>query len=136
MSVVVVALPTAAVIGISAVNSVSDEVGSFPDLFTKCYFLVEQKVTNRRDANKLITNVETGKTLVASAIDPVTKKVYVANYGDDSISVIDGTSNKILSQYSLGFTPVALAVNPITNHLFVINYISGLISIDLGKIVG
>ena len=82
--------------------------------------------------NKLITNIEIGITPVALAINPVTNIIYVANYGDNSISVIDGQTNKVIARYSLGFTPVALAINPVTSRIFIADYITGLVSMELG----
>jgi YVTN family beta-propeller protein len=72
---------------------------------------------------------------VALAINPITNKVYVANYGDNSVSVIDGLTNKIESRYSLGITPVALAINPITNKMYILDYISGVTSLNLKRLI-
>ena len=43
----------------------------------------------------LPTNIPLGKDPRDIAINPITNKVYVANYGNNSISVIDGNTDKV-----------------------------------------
>jgi YVTN family beta-propeller protein len=55
------------------------------------------------------------------AVNPNTNHIYVANYGSDSVSVIDGTSNTVVATVAVGIDPWAVAVNPNTNLVYVAN---------------
>jgi DNA-binding beta-propeller fold protein YncE len=62
------------------------------------------------------------------AVNPVTNKVYIANYcGSDpncgsigTVTVIDGITNNTLS-VNVGYNPVSIAVNTATNKIYVVN---------------
>jgi YVTN family beta-propeller protein len=56
----------------------------------------------------------------AVAVNPVTNKIYVANFSDNNITVIDGATNSTAT-VPVGATPQALAVNPVTNKIYVAN---------------
>ena len=55
------------------------------------------------------------------AVNPVTNKVYVANYSSANVTVIDGRSEST-SDVGAGNNPCAVAVNPVTNKVYVANY--------------
>ena len=52
-----------------------------------------------------------------------TNIVYVANYDDDTVSVIDGKTNSVTSNIKVGTSPSAVSVNPSTNIVYVTNYV-------------
>ena len=52
----------------------------------------------------------------AVAVNPVTNKIYVANYVSDNVTVIDGATNGTTT-VGVGTSPVAVAVNPVTNKI-------------------
>jgi len=54
------------------------------------------------------------------AINPVTNKVYVANFGSSIVTVIDGLTNDT-TLVSAGSGPCAVTVNPVTNKVYVAN---------------
>ena len=54
------------------------------------------------------------------AVNPVTNKIYVANYGSDNVTVIDGATNATTT-VTAWTTPSAVAVNPVTNKIYVAN---------------
>jgi YVTN family beta-propeller protein len=68
---------------------------------------------------------------LAVAVNPVTNKVYVANFGDmdpaggrilgHTVSVIDGVTNATTT-VGVGIHPTGIAVNPVTNKVYVSNY--------------
>ncbi|UCG41895.1 MAG: YncE family protein, partial [candidate division WOR-3 bacterium] len=64
--------------------------------------------------------VAVGDSPCAVAVNPVTNKVYVANYDGDNVTVIDGATNDTLSVQS-GDCPSAVAVNPVLNRVYVTN---------------
>ena len=66
---------------------------------------------------------------VAVAVNPVSNKIYVANYGDGTVSVIDGTKNTATS-VAVGGAPSSLAVAAATNKIYVTNFYSSLIMLD------
>ena len=53
------------------------------------------------------------------AINATTNTVYVANRGDDTVSVIDGITGSLISAIGVGNAPGAVAVNPSTNTVYV-----------------
>jgi YVTN family beta-propeller protein len=61
-----------------------------------------------------------GKNPFGVAINPVTNKTYVSNYGDGTVTVMDFTSNTT-SLVSVGLKPYASAVNSVTNRIYVAN---------------
>ena len=64
--------------------------------------------------------VGTGSQPFAVAVNPVTNKIYVANRGQNTVTVIDGATNTTRTVI-VGIQPVALAVNPVTNKVYVAN---------------
>ena len=59
----------------------------------------------------------------AVAVNPVTNKVYVANYNfiPGEVTVIDGATN-VTKTVEAGYSPAAVAVNPVTNKIYVANF--------------
>jgi YVTN family beta-propeller protein len=53
------------------------------------------------------------------ATNPTTNRVYVANEGSDSVSVIDGATDTAMATIPLGGPPVGVAANPATNRIYV-----------------
>lgn len=77
------------------------------------------------------TSVKVGKDPVALAINQTTNRIYVANNGGGSVSVIDGTNDVVVATLNVGALPYVLGVNPVTNKIFVSNTFSDKItSID------
>jgi YVTN family beta-propeller protein len=62
-----------------------------------------------------------GQSPDAVAVNPVTNKVYVINAGDNTVSVIDGSTNAVTATVAIGGNPVAIAVNTMTNQIYVGN---------------
>ena len=55
--------------------------------------------------------------------------IYVSNYGDGTVSVIDGAQNTtITATVAVGQTPGSMAVDPVTNVIYVGNYGDGTVS--------
>ncbi len=72
-------------------------------------------------AQTLLENIGLGTSTlpIAIAVNPVTHKVYTANYFGNSVSVIDGNTNT--TQLISGiFQPAALAVDPVANKIYVL----------------
>ena len=62
------------------------------------------------------------------AVNPVTNKIYVADSGNASVTVIDGFTNETTT-LGVGDQPVAVAVNPVTNRIYVVNYGSASVTV-------
>jgi YVTN family beta-propeller protein len=67
------------------------------------------------------------------AVNPATNKIYVANYGANNVSVIDGTANTITATVTTGTNPDALAVDPSQNLIYAANFSSASVTIIDGS---
>ncbi|MGA3210861.1 MAG: beta-propeller fold lactonase family protein [Terriglobales bacterium] len=56
----------------------------------------------------------------AVAVNPVTHKIYVGNFGSNNVTVIDGATNAA-APLAAGTNPNAVAANPATNTVYVAN---------------
>jgi YVTN family beta-propeller protein len=77
------------------------------------------------DAQAVVATVAAGTNPQAVAVNPVTNKIYVANYnyttnGNSNVTVIDGATNSATT-VAVGPNPDAVAVNPNTNMIYVAN---------------
>jgi YVTN family beta-propeller protein len=79
-----------------------------------------------------LATVSTGTHPQALAVNPVTKKVYVANYGTNNVSVFDGMSNSVTATVAAGISPTAIAVNVNTNKIYVANFGAGTVTVING----
>ena len=68
----------------------------------------------------------------AIAVNPVTNTIYVANYDDDDVSVIDGSTNTVGHDISVGNNPDAILVDPVNNLIYVANYSSNSVTVING----
>jgi len=73
--------------------------------------------------------VKVGANHIALAIDRKTNKIYVANTGSGSISVIDGTSDDVVATIPGEAHPYAIAVNDITATVYVTNTYSNAVTV-------
>ena len=63
------------------------------------------------------------------AFNPRDGDMYVANYGDGTLSVIDSKGNSVIATIPVGEGPQWLAFNPRNGNLYVTNSISGTVSV-------
>src|SRR5271166_4214868 len=77
--------------------------------------------------------IPVGKGPVSLGVNPMTDTVYIANYTDNTVSVIDGVSNTVSSTINVGYSPINLDVNPTTNTIYVANNNDGTVSVIDGK---
>ena len=59
--------------------------------------------------------------LLGIAVNANTNRIYVTNYQDGTISVIDGINNKIIKTIKLEPGVEGIAINPLTNKIYVAN---------------
>jgi YVTN family beta-propeller protein len=87
------------------------------------------------DNQPVTTAVAVGQDPVALAANPVTDKIYVANQGSNSVTVIDGATNATTS-IPVGPAPSALALNTVTNKIYIANSGSGTVTVIDGATQG
>src|SRR6266850_203923 len=59
------------------------------------------------------------------AVNPVTNKIYVANFSTvGTCNVIDGATNTVTTTLNTGSFPFAVAVNPVTNKIYVLSFLN------------
>ncbi len=62
-------------------------------------------------------------------VDPRTGTVFVANAGDNDVSVIDEATNQVTGAIGVGDGPSAIAVDPTTGNIYVANGTAGTVSV-------
>ncbi|MBV9869287.1 MAG: hypothetical protein JO214_01465 [Frankiaceae bacterium] len=76
------------------------------------------------------TTVPVGSYPVGAAVDPVTHKVFVANDGSNSVTVLDGDTYKVENTLAnVGSAPSAAAVDPKTGRVFIGNFQGSSVSV-------
>ena len=88
-------------------------------------------------ADWVTKTVDVGTNPRATAANPITNKIYVANFSSSStsVTVIDGATNGT-APVTVGTGPRAIAVNPITNRIYVANYYSSDVTVINGATNG
>ena len=76
----------------------------------------------------VIATVPVGSSPVAVALNSVSNKIYVVNYADNTVTVIDGTTLSTTT-VSVGNTPVAVALNSVSNKIYVVNYADNTVTV-------
>jgi YVTN family beta-propeller protein len=82
-----------------------------------------------------IATLPSGQGPYAAAVNPVTNRIYIANYTGNSVTVIDG-SNHTTATVSAGIAPASVAVNPATNKIYVANFIGATLTVIDGATNG
>src|SRR5574341_1226626 len=77
-------------------------------------------------------SIKVGKQPIAIAVDPFTDTVYVANFDDNSVSVISRLNNTEISRIKVGNLPNAMFFDPDTHTLYVTNYSDNSVSVING----
>jgi len=77
--------------------------------------------------------VPTGAIPCAVAVNSVTNRIYVLNYADDSVTVIDGVNNHPVATVPVGRRPQAIAIDPTRNRIYVANTHSNSITVIDGE---
>ena len=57
---------------------------------------------NSSQTETLVTRIDVGEQPLHLAINPTAKKIYVTNFVDDTVSVIDSETNAVLKTISVG----------------------------------
>ena len=70
---------------------------------------------------------------MAAAVNEVTNRVYVVNYGSSDVTVIDGVSNRPIATVKVGLWPQQIAINTKTNTIYVVNTHANSVSVIDGR---
>ncbi|MGA8938097.1 MAG: hypothetical protein WB439_02925 [Acidobacteriaceae bacterium] len=81
------------------------------------------------DAKGTIARVTVGSSPVSIAVDRISGKVYVANSGDGTVSVLDGVTDALLATIPVGANPYSIAANAVTQKIFVSRTYSDLLTV-------
>ena len=79
-------------------------------------------------ADTSIDTVPVGSNPLVVAVNPVTNKTYVANFGSGTVTIIDGTNNSTRN-VDVGSQPHGIAINTLTNKIYVTNSDSSSVSV-------
>ena len=71
------------------------------------------------DPGTEMRRVKVGAAPVSIAVNSVNGRVYVANAGDGTVSVLDGTSDAIVTTIPVGSHPYSIAADPATGKVYV-----------------
>src|ERR1700733_3507771 len=85
------------------------------------YFLIALCFGFAAYAQTVTTTVNAGSEPASVAVNPVTNKIYIANYAGNNVIAIDGATNSTAAIVQTGTFPIAIAVNPVTNKIYVAN---------------
>lgn len=85
------------------------------------------------DDGHLLTRVPVGHQPVSIAVNPSTDRVYVANGGSSTVTVIDGATDKAIANVPVGDLPYTIAVNRAANKIYVSRTFSDVTVIIDGK---
>ena len=83
-------------------------------------------------AQTVTATVGAGTNPFAAAVNSVTNKTYVANYGSNNVTMIDGATNNTTT-IAAGTNPSGVAVNTVTNKIYVSNHNSNNITVIDGS---
>ncbi|HEY6429961.1 MAG TPA: hypothetical protein VIX84_22250, partial [Acidimicrobiales bacterium] len=83
-------------------------------------------------ADTIVVTVPAGIHPQAVAVNSATDKIYVANGGSGSVTVINGATDTVSATLTVGTAPVAVAVNTVTDKIYVANGGSGSVTVING----
>lgn len=76
----------------------------------------------------LLKTITSGTTM-GLATDNQLRKIYAANYDDNTVSVIDALTSAVVNTITVGVNPSSLGVNPADNSIYVSNFGGSSISV-------
>jgi len=72
-------------------------------------------------ALSVVATIPVGDSPRGVAVNPLTNRIYVANYASRDVSVVDGATDSVIAMVGVDYSPRVVAVNPQTNHIYVGN---------------
>ncbi|MGA8528449.1 MAG: YncE family protein, partial [Acidobacteriaceae bacterium] len=71
-----------------------------------------------------VRTIPVGRIPCALAIDSVTRRLYVVNYGDETVSVIDLRAGKAIATLPVGKHPQAVTIDPKSHRVYIANVLN------------
>ncbi len=123
---------------ITVIDGLSNQTANIP-VGTNPQFMVMNNVTNklyvtnRADGtvtiingatNQVIKTLAVGPHPVGVDVNPLTNRIYVANYGNrkgNTVSVIDGNTDQVITTITVQYGPIETAVDSVTNKIYAVN---------------
>ena len=84
-------------------------------------FTAPLAATTPTQANVVVATIPVGFGPKGVLFDPANGFVYVANYGSDTVSVIDGATDRLIANISVGSNPTSLAYDSSDGDIYVAN---------------
>lgn len=81
----------------------------------------------------LETTIPVGTNPYALAYNSTNNKIYTANWGALSVSVIDGATNSVITTIPIGNYPRTLVYNPTNNKIYTANYYDNSVTVINGE---
>jgi len=81
----------------------------------------------------VVTTIPVGQAPRALVVDSSTHRVYVANAGSNTVTVIDGVGRQALATVPVGQAPCCIAVDPATHRVYVANTKGDTVSVLDGR---
>lgn len=81
----------------------------------------------------VVTPIAVGDGPGGVGVNPTTNRIYVANSGSNTVSVIDGSTNTVLTTIPVGGGPADVGVDDVTNRIYVVNDSSQTVSVIDGN---
>ena len=78
---------------------------------------------------RVIGTVPVGKHPLGLVVDPATHTLYVADLGNDTVSVIDAATRKVTATLPVGRYPSGVTIDPVTHRVYVANAYSDTLSV-------
>ena len=113
--------PHAAWVRLNPGGAILKEKAETTRIFSLCFLVLGLLTAAPAAAQTLIGTVDAGTTPIAAAANIATNKTYIANYGSNNVTVIDGLTLQT-STVAAGQSPYDIRVNPLTNKVYVSNF--------------
>ena len=120
-------IPKSRVIGIKTRNKIEVLFGLTIVLSFSYLYIISGIQTTW--AATLEETIAVGEGPIALAFNPSNDNLYVANFKDGNVSIIDTSSNTVEETIAVGEGPIALAFNPSNDNLYVATETSGNVSV-------
>ena len=86
-------------------------------------------VLNIFKSQDVSSKINVGLIPIDIAVNSKTNKIYVSNFGDNTVSIINGGDNSIISTISIGNAPYGISINEDTNKIYIANQNDNSVSI-------
>ncbi len=119
--------------GSSGTGPVSDTIASLAPGSPVTYTVTAAIDPSATGANTVVATVPVGSDPEGDAYDATNGDLYVANEGDNNVSVIKGSTNTVVATVSVGTEPVGVAFDATNGDVYVTNFGGYVVSVINGS---